>query len=166
MEPEQYRALEIDADHRQQRREWATQRFAKVGLLALLIAIGLGLFGRGGPISAVEKSAGGGAARLEYQRFVRHHSPDRLELSAQARSTIVRVSIASAYLKQVQLEHITPPPERVVSADGAVEYRFNTVPDARLHATFHFAPDYVGPLRGWIAVDGQGRLAIDQFVYP
>lgn len=166
MEPEPYRALEIDADHRQQRREWATQRVAKVGLLALLIAIGLGLFGRGGPISTVEKTAGDGAARLEYQRFVRHHSPDALEIGARARSTTVRVCIASAYLKQVQLEHITPMPERAISADGVVVYLFNTAPAARLHATFHFSPDSVGRLRGWIAVDGQDRLSIDQFVYP
>jgi hypothetical protein len=166
MEPEPDRALEIDADHRQQRREWATQRVAKVGLLALLTAIGLGLFGRGGPISAVAKASGDGAARLEYQRFARHNSPDRLDISARARSTTLRVSIDSAYLKQVQLDHITPMPERAVSADGAVVYVFHTAPAARINVTFDFSPEYVGRLRGWIAVDDQDRFSIDQFVYP
>jgi hypothetical protein len=165
MEPEQYPGLEMDADHRQQRREWLLQRITPLFLLALLALIALGLFGRGGPISKVEASAYDGSFRIEYDRFVRHHSPDMLRVNMQALSSTVSVKLDSEYLKQVEIERITPQPERVISEDGAVIFVFNARAAAHIYVTFHFVPETIGRLKGWVTVDDKPRRSFDQFVY-
>ena len=159
-------ALEIDNDFRQQSREWIMQRVAWVLLTALLIAIAFGLFGRGGPLSKTTQMSENDLSRVEYERFLRYHSPDELRLIVKPKSDNVRVRIDSEYVRHLQIERITPQPEREIGGDGDVTYVFNMKPDADVPITFHFSPQKYGRLEGWIAVDDGTQMPFKQFVYP
>lgn len=167
MEENLQRPLQIDDDPGQQKFEWAMQRTAWLVLTALLVAIAFGLFGRGGPLSSMEAMSEDGSVRIEYNRFLRYHSSDVLHVSiAKSLSGNVRLKMDSVYAKHIQIERITPAPEREVGEDGAVNYVFATEPGAKLDASFHFVPQKYGKLDGWIALDGGARIALGHFVYP
>lgn len=158
--------LEIDIDPARQQREWAVQRIAVVALTALLVVIALGLFGRGGPLSETEENAEGGAMRVRYDRFLRNHSPDELEVTARARADELRLRLDSEYVRRIELQEVTPQPERVVAEPGALVFVFHVRPGAELHAAFHFSPDGPGLLKGWAQAGDAPRRPIAQFVYP
>lgn len=159
-------ALEMDDDPRQENREWIVQRIAWVMLSGLLVAVALGLFGRGGPISTKQAASPDGILQVEYERFMRYHSPDRLHLRIKATSEQVRLNIEGHYARQMQIERITPEPEQEIGEDGVVTFVFATTPPADLHATFHFAPQKYGSMEGWIALPGSARIPVRHFVYP
>ena len=166
---EKYRrgsGLEIDVDLEQESREWIVQRIAWLVLTALLAAVALGLFGRGGPLSTSQVRSADGATQVDYQRFIRNHSADTLRISALARDDSVRVRMDSRYARHIEMEVITPQPDRVVSEGDAIMFVFNARPSTRLEAEISFHPETIGGLNGWISVDGGPRLPFRQFVYP
>lgn len=166
MDQQRYSDLEMDADVRQQRREWVMERFAWAVLTLLLIGVAFGLFGRGGPLSERALVSGDGRFRMEYDRFVRYHSPDQLQITLTASAHFVRVRLDSGYLRHIQVERITPRPDRETSEDGAVVYRFEVSPQTAMRATFYFTPETLGRLDGWVAIDDGVRYPFSQFVYP
>jgi len=167
MEGKTQRSIEMDDDPRQQEIEWLVQRVAWALLTALLIAVALGLFGRGGPMSKVEARSEDGMFSIEYDRFLRHHSPDVLRVTVRkAGAPLVRIRMDSIYARDIHIERITPDPEREIGADGTVTYVFRTRPDAELEASFHFTPEKHGKLEGWIALDDGARHSLTQFIYP
>lgn len=161
------RSIEIDDDPGQQDIEWSIQRVAWAMLSLLLLAIALGLFGRGGPLSKVETMSEDRRYVVEYDRFLRHDSPDVLRVAVEkAAAPVVRVQMDNRYARYIQLERVTPDPERETGADGVVTFLFRTRPGARLEVSFYFTPEKHGSLEGWIAVDDSPRHTIKQFVYP
>lgn len=167
MEQNAQRSIEMDDDPRQQDIEWVIQRIAWLLLTALLVAVALGLFGRGGPFSKVGAMAEDGSVRVEYQRFLRYHSPDVLQVSIEkAASRTVRLRMDSQYARHIQIERITPDPQQELGEDGAVTYLFNVQPGAKVDVSFHFAPEKYGKLDGWISLDNGSRLPFAHFVYP
>lgn len=158
--------LQIDTDPPLQRMEWAVQRTAWALLGALLLAVALGLFGRGGPLSTVRLASPDGALRIEHQRFLRFHSPDTLQLDVRAASDTVRVALDGGYVQGLQIERVTPQPEHEVAADGATVFVFRVQPGARVRLSFHVTPQAYGRLRGWIALDGGARLPVAHFIHP
>jgi hypothetical protein len=167
MEGNKQRSIEMDDDPRQQEIEWVVQRIAWVLLSALLIAVALGLFGRGGPLSKVEAMSEDGRFMVEYDRFLRHDSPDLLRVTVRkADAPVVRIRMDSRYARSIQIERITPDPEREASADGTVTFLFRTQPDAALEASFYFTPEIHGKLEGWVALDNGARHALSHFIYP
>lgn len=166
MEDQQYPGLEIEADIRQQRRDWVIERFSWIFLTLLLIAIAGGLFGRGGPLSERRLVSGDGRFQMEYERFIRYHSPDALRMAINVSAPSVRVRFESNYVRHIQIERISPQPQREISEDGAIVYIFETHPQTSIHATFYFAPDKFGRLDGWVSVNEGPRHSFSQFVYP
>lgn len=142
------------------------QRTAWILLSALLAAVALGLFGRGGPLSDVQAAARDGSLALAYQRFIRYHSPDELTVTLPAGGTTASVLLDGRYVARIEIEHVTPEPERVVSEGDALRFHFHTTPGSRLRATFHYSARHYGSLEGWIAAGGGTRVPIRQFTYP
>lgn len=158
--------LQIDDDPQQQRREWLVERVAWLALTALLLAIALGLFGRGGPLSQSIAKSADGSVQVEYDRFVRHHSPDALRVAFHASSGTASIRLDARYADRIEIEDITPQPEREIAEEGAVTYVFNTQPGTKVTATFRFSPEKYGPLEGWVAVSQGPRIPFAQFVFP
>lgn len=167
MEKQHYSSgLEMDVDPEQESREWIVQRITWVVFTALLAAVALGLFGRGGPLSTSQVRSADGSIQIDYQRFIRNHSADTLRISALAHNNTAHVRMDSQYAKHIEVEVITPQPDRVVSEGDAIMFVFNTQPGTRLEAEISFHPNMVGRLNGWISVDGGSRQSFKQFVYP
>jgi hypothetical protein len=161
-----YPGLEIDCDPRLQRREWVMQRVSWLLLLVLLILIACGLFGKGGPMSLMRERSDDGSVLLEYERFIRYHSPDMLRLTLQADADKIRIRLDSGYARDIRIEQITPTPEQETSDDGSIAFLFNTQPGAQVQVVLHFEPIKYGKLAGWIAVDDKPHHPFSQFVYP
>ncbi|HEV2609066.1 MAG TPA: hypothetical protein VGU61_02265 [Noviherbaspirillum sp.] len=166
MEQQHFPGLQIDSDMRQQNREWVIQRIAWVLLAVLLLAILLGLFGRGGPLSTISEKSADGMLRLDYERFVRNHTPDKLQLAVKARSESMQVKISSEYVRKIRIEDITPTPVRSSSGQDGIVLVFDTRPSEMMEAAIHFSPEGIGKLEGWIAVDGRQPHHFNQFIYP
>jgi hypothetical protein len=151
---------------RRQEREWLLQRIAWWLLLTLLAAIGMGLFGRGGPLSEVRLGSRDGALLVELDRSIRYHSPDTLKVTVLAQSDQTPIRLDASYLRRIQIEHITPQPAREIGGGAAVTYVFDTRPGERLTATFHFSADKYGSLAGWVESADGTRVDFRQFAYP
>ena len=149
---------ELGADERLQRAAW-------ILLSALLGAVALGLFGRGGPLSDVEAAAPDGSLTIGYQRFVRYHSPDELTVSLDARGRQSSLWLDVEYAQRIGIEHVTPEPDQVISEGNALRFVFHTTPGTRLRATFDYSSRRYGPLQGWAGA-GRARVPIRQFTYP
>lgn len=165
MEHPNYPGLEIDVDMRRQLREWRIQHVAWIVMYALLVGIMFGLIG-GGPLSRTVAVSKNQSLQLEYEKFLRHRTSDSLLVSLKATSETVRVRLDSKFVQQVQIDTVTPQPERVIGDSDSLTFVFNTRPGARFQAKIEFRPAQVGGLQGWVAVDGEPRLAFSQFVYP
>lgn len=166
MEQQPYPGLEIEADLRQQRRDWVVERFSWLFLALLLIGIACGLFGRGGPLSERKLVSGDGRFQMQYERFIRYHSPDVLRMAIDVSAPSVRVRFDSGYVRHIRIERIAPQPDREISEDGAVIYIFEARPQTSMHATFYYAPEKFGRLDGWVSVNEGSRHSFSQFVYP
>lgn len=165
MERTHYPGLEIDIDPKRQRREWVVKRVAWALLYVALAAIVLGVLGAG-PISTTRAMSQDGSMRIEYQKFVRRHSPDDLRVAAMAKTDTVEIHLDSDYLRNIRLEQVTPQPERVIAAADATTFVFNARPGTRIEMNFEYQPARMGSAPGWIALGHGPRLAFRQFVYP
>lgn len=160
------RAPGIEEVSRELGAEALLQRAAWILLSVLLAAIALGLFGRGGPLSDVKLAAPDKSLVLEYQRFIRYHSPDDLTVSVLAQGRKTSLSLDAQYARQIAIERVTPEPEQVASEGDALRFVFHTTPGTPLRASFHFASKHYVPLDGWVAASRGPRVPIRQFTYP
>ncbi|MDX2003731.1 MAG: hypothetical protein SFU83_00510 [Meiothermus sp.] len=163
--------LEVAQDLEFEGRQWRAQLAGWwVMLLGLLLAV-LGLLGRGGPLGGGR--ADGEGLSLEYVRLLHHLEPLSLEvrLSPQAPAAggdRVRLALSQEWLAGVRLNAVTPQPESVELRPDRVIYTFSVAPGADRPAEVRFAyeAEEVGALRGWVELEGGGRVEFGQWVYP
>lgn len=162
-------SLEIDQDLDFQRRSWIVQRVGWGVIGVALIAAMLGVFGSG-PLSYTSVRDPQGPLILRYSRLTRYQAPTTLELQighGAARAETVRVWFTTAYLRAVQLQHVTPQPERVEGGGERTTFVFRlSSPGQSAVVFFHFQPEQVGSLAGQVGVESNPPLSFSQFVYP
>ncbi|WP_119155072.1 hypothetical protein [Caldimonas tepidiphila] len=157
--------MQICEDLRQQRVEWTVERVAWGFLYALLGAIVLGLLGQG-PLADARLQGPDGATLMEYKRFARKKSGERIKVTLPASKGSVRVMLDRGYLENVELKEVTPEPEKVIAQDDGTSFVFNTESARPVDAYFHFEPKSAGLLEGWVSVAEGPRQRFGQFVYP
>lgn len=160
-----YPGLQIDPHPRQQAWEWRIQRVSWVLLYALLGAILLGVLGRG-PLSETRLQSPDGAFAMEYERFMRHHSPDLLRLTVRPASDRFRIRLAHGYIERVQVERIVPEPQETRSEEGATVFVFEAAAGRPARVEVYVRPQKIGPIEGWVALDDGPPRAFGHFVYP
>jgi hypothetical protein len=161
--------LEISQDMTMQRRVWTMQRIGWGGIALMLLAIMLGLTGRG-PLSTATAGKTGSSLQLDYERFARHSAPAPLKIqlgAGVARGGKARIWFSREYIESIAIDQISPEPESMkVLADRHL-YEFE-IPDPQRRATimFHTKPRKVGSLSGQVGLQDQTPLSFQQFIYP
>lgn len=161
--------LEIKEDRGFERRIWTVERAGWGVMGAIVVAALLGLFGSG-PLSGASTGEENGPIWIEYDRFARYQAPARLRIhlgAGTAHDHEVAVSIARAYLDQLEVKAITPAPVRVESGSDRYLYVFRVLEPALPTAvTFDLETQQIGSLIGTIGLAQTAPLTIRQFVYP
>ncbi len=161
--------LELAQDLDYQRRLGTAQRAGWVAMLLLALAALLGLLGSG-PLSSATAGDEGGALAIGYNRFGRYQAPTTLRVRlgpGAGREGEARVWLSESYLQNVQIQQITPQPQRVEVGPDGQTYVFQLAgPNQPAEVTFYLQPDRFGPLSGQVRLAGEQPVRFRQFVYP
>jgi hypothetical protein len=157
-------SLEIDQDLRYQRLEWRLERLAWLVIGLVLLAAAAGLFGSG-PLSSSEVASG--PVRVEYQRFLREGSGNRLAIAAQTGAAdVLVIQVSRAYLSRMRVEQISPEPRRIAMSGEWARLEFDVEPHSRAEIAVDLEPNGWGRVEGAIAVAGDGSVSFRQLIYP
>jgi hypothetical protein len=161
--------LELHEDMRFQKREWIAERIGWCIVIALLTAMGLGLFGGNGPVVDAQAGDVGGAFWIRYERFARWQTSTTLEVRVRLDGTPgrKRLVISNRYLQDMLIRGMTPGPESVEEiADDTVFVFSHSGQSALLVVRFDFEPDRPGLKKARFAIEGGPEVRFRQFVYP
>ncbi len=157
--------LELEQDLQHQQRTWTFERTGWILMSLIAIAALLGLTGSGW-LSQAEVGQTSDPLWLEYERFGRFQSPEKLRIHINKTSPTrqVQISISRQYLEGMQIQQVTPEPARMeLSADRLIYVFHGTTPSA---VTIFIQPERIGFLRGSVRLEGTQPLQFQQFIYP
>jgi hypothetical protein len=167
--PNRRRGLEIDENLDIERRHWIYERIVWSLMFAVVLAGVLGVFGSG-VLSRATAAASATGLRVEYRRFSRAIAPTRLRFHVPPGSASggnVRLWIGSAYLHDVDVQQVTPPPERVELGSDRLTYVFRSGDSAAAaEIVFVVEPQSWGELHGLAGIGGGEPVAFAQIIFP
>ena len=146
---------------------WRVERASWWVMGGTLLLAMLGLFSEGWLSRATAASDDGGLV-VEYERFVRAQYKTRIEIRARpAEDGTLTLWLSSEHLAAFTVEHMTPPPSRVVIGPQGQEWVFQVAPGtAQAVLTVHAQVEKAGVLRGRIGLAGHGTVDVRQWSYP
>ena len=161
--------LDIEQDVAFEEREWLVHRLGLTMMAIVVLAALAGLFGEG-PLSLQTVANGDDGFSVTYERFGRRGK--RTEVVVKARRDLVRrdelqVQLDTAYMENMQLEQVTPQPDKVVRTSEGNLYTF--LVDGRspiVSVTYTFTRDSMGPWSGTIAIPPAGSVELFHFYWP
>lgn len=169
MEPvPQHGDLQINQDLSFSRREWRWQHFGWMGMLLLILAAMLGVFGRGW-VSETQARTPDDHLAIRYERVARHGAEEILEVDlapAAVQEGVVRVWLDRRFVQARTIESIAPEPERSTAAGDRIIYEFAADPTQPTRIAFHMNPDDIGRQSGHIGLVGGDSLRVAQIVLP
>jgi hypothetical protein len=157
--------LELDQDLQYQQRAWIFQRIGWGAIALTTIAALLGFTGSGW-VSQGTVGQPGDAFWVEYERFGRFQSPQklRIHINQAMDNQQIQVVMSREYLQGVQIQQVTPEPEQIQLSPQSLTYSFKgTTPTA---ITFYVEPEQIGFLPGFIGLEEGSSLQFQQFIYP
>ncbi len=161
--------LEVGQNLDYQRRAWRANQIGWVVMALALLAALLGIFGSG-PLSSASAGEQGGPLWIEYDRFARYTAPTtlRVHLGPGAMSGgQARLLVDRRYLQSLQLQDISPQPDRVEAAGDDLIYVFNLADPSRpTTIVFSATAHEIGGLAGRIGLTDGAMVSFNQFVYP
>lgn len=161
--------LEVHEDPEFQRREWIFQRVGWGAMALFVIAALLGLFGQG-PLSTASFATADGAIRVEYDRFLHYHAQAELKIFVRADAADtneLRLWVDRDFLAGIELQSVTPEPERVEAGSDRHFFVFRIADRSKLTlVTFQFEPDEMGSLTCQLGTVDSETAQFGQFVYP
>ncbi|HSF30655.1 MAG TPA: hypothetical protein VLK82_09330 [Candidatus Tectomicrobia bacterium] len=161
--------LELNQDLDFERRSWIIERIGWVIMAVAGVAALAGLLGTG-PISDTTAGELGGPLWLEYSRFGRFRAPLTLRIhlgpNANQHGT-VRVWLSRDYLEGVQIEQVSPQPDRVEAGPERLTYVFPVSELSRATAlTFSLKTAKIGRQRGCVGLATAVPVCFSQLIYP
>jgi hypothetical protein len=161
--------FEIEQDLSFTRREWAVQRVGW-GVMGLIVTLALlGVFSSG-PLSHTTVTSADARVSLQHDQFVRYLAPTVLQVHLRPevnRDRQTRLWLDRRYLQGVEVQQITPQPQRVEAAAERFTYVFNlTASEQPATVTFHVQANTMGSLSGRVGLGNGPPLSFSQFVYP
>jgi hypothetical protein len=161
--------LEVNQDLNFQRRMWRIQRAGWAIMTILLLGGLFGLFGVG-PLSEARALAADGTLRVDYSRFARFETSTKVTVyidPAVTQQEEVRLWVKQDYLRPVQIERISPAPDREAVAEGGQVYVFKIEdPGQPAEIYLYLWPRNVGIYQGGLGLEGTDPVQFRQLVYP
>jgi hypothetical protein len=161
--------LEIDQDLGFQQRMWTAQRVGWATMAVITLAALIGLLGPG-PLSKAAAGEKAGPLQVEYQRFERFSKPTTLRVTVASEAAAggeVRLWLDRQYAEAFQVQHVTPPPDRVEAASDRLTYVFDVPqPGQAVTIVFDLEAEKSGLLRGRMGLDTGPAFNFSQMVYP
>ena len=160
--------LEIEQDVDFAWKEWKIQHWGWFGMLIVVAAGLLGLFGEGLLSHSI---AGAPPLEGEYGRFERLLSPSEIVihvLPPKAPNGEVRVQVDRDFLSHYTLRRIVPEPDSTELSPGWVTHIFKVGDEdgQPLDITFQLESNQIGITRGRIGVQNGPSVEITQLIYP
>ncbi len=159
--------IDINQDLAFEKVQWWTQR----GGWALMVGVGVlalsGLLGHG-PVSTDTVSASSGGFEIEFERFIRHRSPEQLVVEVGpewVRDGQASVWFDALYLSGIELESLYPEPESARSGGGRFVYTFALGPEGGT-VTLNIMHEAVGRETARAGIEGGPEVRFEQIVYP
>lgn len=145
--------------------EWRAASVLFWGLMALVAATLLGLFGNG-PLSRASAVSGDGSLRVEYDRFGRFGAPMRMTVHIRPDAAgTAAFTVARDYLQAQRVEQVTPAPSATETDGAGVRYLFRSAGSEPLEVTIDGQSDRRWKLVGQIRAGSQS-VRFWQFIYP
>ena len=165
----QYEGLEVEEDVGFERRTWQFQRFGRIALALFILLAFLGFTGSG-PLSNASSSTPAHELSVSYERIDRINAPSTFELTFAPGLVVdgeLQIWLDSDFVTRVQLESISPEPDRIEIDAGRYIYTFavTTLNDPAPIA-FHFRPERSGISRATIGIVDGPATSLRQIVYP
>jgi Tfp pilus assembly protein PilW len=155
----------INEDPKFQRATWVVERVAWVLMALIIVAALAGYFGGASSGRTVRDSTG--EVQLDYERFMRNHTPSELKIKARASAAgSVSIQLGKALFEAVEVRSVEPQPrDAALHPDGPV-YTFAASSEGESDITFTIIPTKVGSIAASIGIAGQPPVRTDIFVYP
>lgn len=162
--------LLVEQDISFQQKTWAVQRVAWTGLLLILGAGVLGLFGGTGILAQASAGGANDAFQIRYKRFTQYLSPTDLQIEIQLPENTgdtFRLWIDRQYLDGFVIQYITPQPDRVEAAPDRLFYEFALAEsEGTITITMNVRHHRIGVWKGQMGLENGQTLEFSQFVYP
>lgn len=162
------RDLEVEEDLHFQRLQWRFQHIAWCVMVLIIVLALFGTFGPG-PLSSATVADGTNVLAVEYNRFEQTDSRTELHVrvaGGQAANGKVLLWIDRAYLANVEVDEISPPPISVEQKGPRQIYSFAADAAERFEATIRLQHASWGRTTGVIGLTGGPDVRFTQTVYP
>lgn len=130
--------------------------------LALIVAALAGLLGRG-LLADARVASRDGALVVDYQRFARNDAPTLLVLHFPGGSA---VWVDNAYLREVEIESLTPPPSASLLSTERLRWRFDALTGEPVSVQVRTRPAGPGLTHGRIGIEAGEAVEFRQVIYP
>jgi hypothetical protein len=153
-----------DVSH--ERAVWKIEHWGWAMFALILLSALAGVFGDGPVARAKARNA---AIGVEYDRLVRYQAPSTLKvrLARSGNSSMPALSVSQSFIERVEVQHITPEPERVKGAHNSLIYIFDVAQtNEEITVTIGYKPRAYGKTAVRLGrLDGP-QLQFTQFFYP
>ena len=161
--------LEIEQDLAFQKRDWRAQQIGRVGLLIVIGAALLGLFGNGW-LSEVQVRSNDGRLAVRYARIARREALTLFRFDVRASTStdsIVELWINRDYAHSLKIGSVTPEPELTRTASDRLIYRFRVFnPADAIAIVVEATPLGFGRRSGEVGLIGGPSVRFGQLVLP
>jgi hypothetical protein len=151
-----------------ERAVWKVEHWGWAAFALVLLASLIGLFGDG-PLARATAGRPNSMLWVEYDRFVRCHAPATLKvhLRPSGNNSLPALWVARNFLERVEVEHISPEPERIKAAGESLIYIFDVMrTNEKTLVTFQLKPTDCGNASVSLGLVDGPQLQFTQFIYP
>lgn len=149
-----------------ERAVWKVEHWGWATFALIILAALTGLFGQG-PVARAK--AQNSQIVVEYDRFVRYQAPAHLKVHLRngGGSSMPALWIGREFLDRVEVERISPEPERVKLAKDGLIYIFDMAQtNESAKVTVDFKPAGYGNTRVALRLVDGSQVQFTQFFYP
>ena len=140
---------------------WGWAMFAFILVLALFGAFG------DGPLARAK--AHNATLNVEYDRLVRYQAPStiKVRLARSGNSSMPALAVSQSFIERVEVQHVTPEPERVKGAHDSLIYIFDVAQtNQEVTITIDYKPKAYGKTTVRLGLLDGPQLQFTQFFYP